>query len=205
MSIEVALVAGVLGLGGLAAALGSLCYLHLAPTGLSPVRNPVSQYGITSFRSGYRAATISLGVAGAAVAAGVAGALSEQGLDVVVGLLVVFAIGRLIISWFPMDPPGAPPTSTGHAHLLIAATTFSAATVAAIRLGSVLSRSARWHGLASVSTDLGWAMGACVAGMLFSRLSPELRSYFGAIERGLYVAIISWLAVLAIACVAGSP
>ena len=50
--------AGVTALLALAVTVASLGYLHFAPTGLSPVRNAVSQYGITPFRAGYRVATL---------------------------------------------------------------------------------------------------------------------------------------------------
>jgi hypothetical protein len=56
-------VAGMIALAALAVTVASLGYLHLAPTGLSPIRNAVSQYGITPFRTGYRAATIAFAVA----------------------------------------------------------------------------------------------------------------------------------------------
>jgi hypothetical protein len=39
--------------------------------------------------------------------------------------------------------------------------------------------------------------------MLLSRIGPELRRAFGAIERMLYVAIIAWLVVMGVACATG--
>lgn len=196
--------AGVVALVGLAATVCSLAYLHIAPTGLSALRNAVSQYGITEYRGGYRAATISFGVAGAALAVGVADAVHAMGKGVVVALLVVFAIGRLIISWFPMDAPDAPRTSTGTAHGIIALVTFGSATLAAFRFGSVLTSGVWWHSLASVSTGFGWAMVVCLAGMVLRRSVPTLRNAFGAIERGFYVAMIGWFTAIAIACAAGA-
>ena len=80
--------AGVISLLALAAVVVSLGYLHLEPTGLSPVRNAVSQYGITSFRAGYRVATIAFGLSGVALASGVDRAVSGRGRSLVVGLLV---------------------------------------------------------------------------------------------------------------------
>ena len=162
------MLAGVLALIGVGSGVASLCYLHLAPTGLSPLRNAVSQYGITKYRAGYRAATISLGLAGAATAVGVAAALRGKGLDQVVALMVVFAVARVIISWFPMDAPGATRTSTGQTHGLVAIVTFGAVTIAALRLGDLLDRSVRWHALGPVSTDLGWAMAASIAAMFLT-------------------------------------
>jgi len=100
------------------------------PTGLSPVRNAVSQYGITPFRAGYRVATIAFAAAGIALAAGIGLALGSGGRPVVV-LLVIFAIARAAISWFPMDVPGSERTSTGQMHGLLAIGAFAAATGAA--------------------------------------------------------------------------
>jgi hypothetical protein len=51
-------IAGMISLIGLAVTVASLAWLHARRTGLSWGRNPVSQYGITPFRSGYRVATI---------------------------------------------------------------------------------------------------------------------------------------------------
>jgi len=196
-------VAGVAALLALAAVVASLGYLHLEPTGLSPVRNAVSQYGITTFRGGYRAATIAFGIAGLALAVGFYQTVKGTGRAVVI-LLVIFAIARCAISWFPMDAPGAARTSTGQMHGLLALGAFGSVTIAAFRLGGVLALQERWHSLAVVSTALGCAMVACLAGMALGRSVPALRARFGAIERGFYLSAIAWFAVFAVACAAGS-
>ena len=119
------MVAGGVALVGVAIAIASLVYLYLAPTGMSPIHDAVSQYGISKYRAGYRAATMSLGIAGAALAFGVGDVVrGSKGANVAVALLVVFALGRLVISWFPMDEPGSARTSAGQAHGLIAIVTF---------------------------------------------------------------------------------
>jgi len=176
-------VAGVIALVALAAVVASLGYLHLEPTGLSPVRNAVSQYGITTFRAGYRVATIAFGVAGTALAVGVDEAVSGDGRKAVVALLVLFSIARGAISWFPMDAPGADRTSTGQTHGLLALVAFASATFAAFKLGNVLSHEARWRSLATVSSAFGWAMVACLLGIALARSLPQVRARFGAIER----------------------
>ncbi|MGA3354501.1 MAG: DUF998 domain-containing protein [Acidimicrobiales bacterium] len=192
--------AGVISLLALAAVVVSLGYLHLEPTGLSPVRNAVSQYGITSFRAGYRVATIAFGLSGVALASGVDRAVSGRGRSLVVGLLVVFAAARFAIGWFPMDAPGAARTQTGQTHGLLALFAFASATIAAFRLGGVLSQEQRWHSLATVSTALGFAMAACLVGLGLARSIPAARTRFGAIERGFYVSAIAWFAVFSFAC-----
>jgi len=194
-------VAGAIALAALAAVVASLGYLHLAPTGLSPVRNAVSQYGITRFRAGYRVATIAFAVAGVALAVGISRAAGSRA-TAVVALLAVFAAARAVISWFPMDAPGAARTSTGHAHGLLAIAAFGGATAAAFRLGSVLARGGTWHALAPVSTALAALMAACLAGLALARSYPAVRARFGAIERGFYLSAIAWFAVFAVACVA---
>jgi hypothetical protein len=193
-------VAGVTALLALATVVAALGYLHFAPTGLSPVRNAVSQYGITTFRAGYRVATIAFGVAGIALAIGIDRSTSGGGREAVVVVLVLFAIARLAISWFPMDAPGSDRTSTGQMHGLLALVAFASATYAAFRLAIVLSHGTRWRSLAPVSSALGWAMVACLLGMLLARSFPAVRARFGSIERGFYLSAIAWFAVFASAC-----
>jgi hypothetical protein len=179
--------AGVIALVALGAVIVSLGYLHVAPTGLSPVRNAVSQYGITPFRAGYRVATIAFAVAALGLALG-----------------LHRAITRALISWFPMDAPGTPRTTTGRQHGLLAIAAFIAATIAAFRLGSALSGGARWHSLAPVSTALGGAMLACLLAIVVARRVPAVHERFGAIERGFYLAAIAWFAVFSLACALGA-
>ncbi len=195
--------AGAVALIGLATVVASLGWLHLEPTGLSPLRNAVSQYGITPFRAGYRVATLAFALAGVALALALHRALGDQhGVTDIVVALAVFAFARAVISWFPMDAPGAPRSSTGQTHGLLAIVTFAAATYAAFKLGTVLSRATRWHSLAGVSTALGWAMLVCLLAMMLARSVPAVRARFGAVERCFYLAAIAWFAVFATASLA---
>lgn len=174
--------------------------LHLLPTGLSPLHNAVSQYGITRYRLGYRIQTISLGVAGAAAAVGIAKAAPGRGRLVLV-VLGVFAVARLAISWFPMDPPGSEPTSDGRNHGLLAIATFLAIIVAAARLPQLVHAIGGWHGVATASVVIAWAMVASMVAMITSRRSAGTGGYFGMAERVFYVAIVAWLVAVGIALV----
>jgi Protein of unknown function (DUF998) len=193
--------AGAVSLVGTASAMGALLFLHLAPTGLSPLRTPVSQYGITPYRAWYRVMTISMGVAGAGIAAALSRLPSR--FYEVIALLAVFAACRLAISWFPMDTPGAPRSSTGQTHGWLAIVTFGSIAIAAIRLCKQLEVNTLLDRLASTSRILGWLMVACFALLFFARLAPDLRRYFGASERALYLAILVWLVVVGVACATG--
>ena len=192
--------AGVVCLAGTAVGVGAVVVLHVLPTGLSPVRNAVSQYGITRYRLGYRVQTISLGVAGAAAAVGIAEAAPGRGRFVLV-VLGVFAVARLAISWFPMDAPGSEPTSDGRAHGLLAIATFLAIIVAAARLPQLVHTVGGWHGVATASVVIAWAMVASMVAMIASRRSAGTRGYFGMAERVFYVAIVAWLVAVGIALV----
>jgi Protein of unknown function (DUF998) len=198
---QVTQVAGVIALLALAALLASLTYLHVAPTGLSPAHNAVSQYGITRFRGGYRAATIAFAIAGAALALEVATVINGHGGFQVIVLLIIFAFARAAISWFPMDAPGAERTSTGRTHGWLAIAAFGGATLAAIRLARVLDLlPSQWHALAQFSAVVGWIMAALLLVMALARSVPAVRSAFGAIERGFYLAAIVWFAIVGLGC-----
>lgn len=196
-------VAGAVSLAGVSTSIGALAYLHRAPTGLSPIRNAVSQYGISSYRWGYRLLTISMAVAGASLAIALHASVHGAGIATVLALLGVFSLARLAISWFPMDAPGAQRTTTGAQHGLLAIATFLSVAIAAIRLCRVLERDPAWTMLASVSRGLGWAMAVCIGILMLSRIGSDLRRVFGAVERALYVAIIAWLVVVGVACATG--
>lgn len=197
-------VAGSVSLVALAAVVASLGYLHLAPSGLSPVRNAVSQYGITRFRSGYRAATIAFGLSALALALAIGeGGRRSGGTGTVVALLVVFALARLSISWFPMDSPGSQRTETGRRHGLLAMAAFASATAAAFALGRSWSgvASGRFGSFAGVSSGLGAAMLASLFAMAMARSSPGLRERFGLVERCFYLVAIAWFAFVAVVLV----
>jgi hypothetical protein len=194
-------VLGVIALIAVVVALGTLIYLHIAPTGLSPVVNAISQYGITRFSLGYRIVTIALGISGLAIAVGVSFGLPTQSTGLWVISLSVFGVARLIISWFVLDAPGDSRTMSGRNHDIISLITFVAMTTAAFLAEGPLAAEASWSSLAPVSVALGSAMGVFTVAALVFALVPRLRRIFGIAERLLYAAVIAWLAVFAIACI----
>ena len=194
------MIAGIVTLLALAALVASLTWLHLQPTGLSPMRNAVSQYGISAYRGGYRVATLAFAVAGIALAVGISARLHARAHTVEV-LLVVFAAARSVISWFPMDEPGTERTATGRRHGLLAIAAFASVTAAAFKLSRVLTHATVWHQFAPVSSGLGWLMLALLLAMGLRRSLPQLGPWFGGIERAFYAAAIIWCTVIAIACV----
>jgi hypothetical protein len=188
-------------LAATAVGVGAVVVLHVLPTGLSPMRNAVSQYGITRYRLGYRVQTIAFAVAGGAAAVGLADAAPGRA-RALIALILVFVLARLVISWFPMDEPGSETTNSGRMHGLIAIVTFVVIALAAGRLGAVAHQVPGWTTLATVSSVLAWLMLASLIAMMVvrrgARVTHSTPSYFGAIERVFYLAVVAWFALVGV-------
>jgi hypothetical protein len=185
----------------IAVTVASLVYLHISPTGLNPVRDAVSRYGITDYRTGYRAAAISLGISALALAVALAEAFDEVNVPGTI-FLILLGLARLLIGWVPMDAPGAEKTASGRNHNLLAAAFFACATVAAFLYTGSFAGDPDLVGLAPVSAALAWALTALSVLVLVTALVPALRRVFGLVERLLYVAVIAWIATVAITLIA---
>jgi hypothetical protein len=172
--------AAALALAFTAACVGCLVYLHLAPTGYSPVRNAVSEYGVGAYARWYALQAAFAGVAALCLA------LALRHPERVVVLLVLFAAARILSGWFPTDTIASQMrTRRGAIHLVLAGIAFTAAPWAAI----ALTRShdgVPWLGRIMVA----FAIGA------FISLRTSLRPWFGLVERGFYVAMLTWLALV---------
>jgi hypothetical protein len=179
---------------GLSVGVVALVVLHLVGTGLAPLKNAVSQYGISSYKTGYRAQTLAYATAGIGAAIGVA---SLRTTDVAFcGLCVIFAASRAVISWFPMDEPGADRTATGRRHGLLAFAAFAAANVAAGSLPSVVRNNSGPSVAAHLSELAAIAMLASFLAMGAARRSGG--ELFGLAERSFYVFMTLWLVAVAI-------
>src|SRR5581483_5867402 len=132
------------------------------------------EYGVGAYARWYQAQATAAGLA----AVGLAVALG--GPRRILVYLAVFAAARLAITQAPLD---ARPV----AHWLLALLAFGAVTVAGVRL------TAPEHG----APALGWAMVAFAVLMGLARRNAPLRTWFGLIERGFYVAMLAWLALVA--------
>ena len=193
---------GVATLVGIGICAVSLIVLHLLPTGLSPLRHPVSQYGITHYWIGYRVQSVAMGVSAIGAALGI-GQVAISGRHLAIALLWVFGVARLMISWFPMDAPGSIRTERGRRHGILAIVAFGAATASAIHLGGVLNSAGLWGGAATAIEAIGALMLAGLVAMSTIRRRPLLRTYFGAVERMFYVGAISYLVVIGFELVSG--
>jgi hypothetical protein len=181
-------------LAGVAIGVAALVALHVLPTGLSPLRNPVSQYGISKYRVGYRVQTIAFGIAGVGAAIGLSSL--HGSVAPLIGFCVVFALARLAISWFPMDQPGTERTATGRRHGLLAICAFGAIGIAAEELHKVLVSDRIDLAYATSSRVLALLMVASFVGMGVARRSGS--GFFGLAERAFYLCMTAWLVLVAV-------
>jgi hypothetical protein len=193
---------GTVALVGVLVTLAALVTLHILPTGLSPLRDPVSAYGISRVRGLYRAQTLGTAVAAAALAVAVVAASLESAVPLIVAL-VVLALTRGVISWVPMDAEGAARTGTGRAHNLLAFGAFAAASVAGFMGGIALGATEGYDSAAGVSTALGWFMTGASALTLLAAAVRGLRGMLGFAERLIYAGMLVWLTFVAIVLVIG--
>jgi hypothetical protein len=165
------------------AASAVLVRLHFLPTGLSPIKDAVSDYGTTRFHPYYRAMVVLLGAGSALFAIGLAQDTDARGL----AWLWIFAASRVAIAGFMTDADPPPFTREGRVHWLLAATAFTSIAFAASGVS--------WTGDPEILGPLGAFVAVTAIGTLVTRLVPSFRAFFGLVERLLYIAMIAWLIV----------
>lgn len=191
---------GVLAIMSLAVGITALVVLHLAPTGYSPVRDAVSDYGVGRYAWGYRTQVIAIGVA----AAFEAGGFARDGTAATAGIvwLVVYAASRIAIALAPTDLPDAPRTRTGRVHALLAIVAFTSIAVATSSIPNDLRGVSGWGGWADPLNTLGTIVVVTAVATALAILIPPLRRVFGLVERLLYLASLAWLLTAAVAFIA---
>jgi hypothetical protein len=176
--------------------IGCLIVLHLVPSGLHPMRDPVSLYGTTRYSVLYRVQAIASGICALCLLL----ALTEQHIPLPsLGLLMLacYGIARIAIAAFMMDAHGKR-TLTGSIHILLAAVAFTTIAVAVGMDTASLLLSPLWNGL-SVFLSLAEYL-TIISALLFLLVSllPVLRPFTGLIERGIYLGALCWLALVII-------
>lgn len=181
-------------LAGVVTVVAALGFLHLARTGLSAVRDPVSGYALTRYRSIYALAAGAAAVAGLSVAL-----LASQvpGTAASVGLLIAFAAARALIPLFPMDAPGVARSATGLVHSALATLAFATVTGAAFLAVQPLAAVAE-RPLSAISSVAAVVMAIGSAGVIAGAARAGPRRLVGLAERLIYLSFIGWFAAVAV-------
>lgn len=195
-----AAVLAALSAAAVGAAALSLVWVDLRPTGRSAMRDAVSDHGADPrYRLFYRVLVVLLGLGALLLLIALA-----RGTDVARGGLIwlgVYAVSRVAIAAFPTDLPGAPVTTVGRVHLVLAAAAFTAIAFAAADLTPSLGDQPGWGGASGLLDVLRWAVVGAAFATLVTRVVPQLRGVFGLIERLLYAASFAFLLTVAIEAV----
>ena len=169
----------------LLAAVLVLVRLHVAPTGLRPAIDAVSDYGTTPFHLLYRAQAVLVGVAAILVAAGLASGTDATGL----GWLYAFGVCRIAISVFMTDRPRSPASTQGRIHAALA--------VAAFTTIAVATTTVQWTAEPPILAQLGLVVAVAAIATAVTALVRPLQPVFGLAERALYAAFLAWLLITA--------
>lgn len=186
-------------LAAVAVSLGALLVAHLRHTGLSPLHQPVSQYALSSAAPWYRTQTLAMSLAALALAGSGLAGVGLAGMRGVALWLGLFAVTRAVVSWYPMDAPGAERTRTGALHGLLAIGAFASISLSANRFARVVGSAHVTQWWSRASSVVSVAMVVLLVVMVASRALRVVRNYFGLVERLFYLAIISWFVIVAAA------
>lgn len=186
----------IVGTVALAATDFCLLALHLVPSGVNPVSNPVSLYGTTRFSKLYRVQAVASGICALCLLLALEARQSNLPQFGLV-MLGCYGIARICIAAFMMDALGKR-TSTGSIHIILAAVAFTGIAIAVGVLTTSLLSSPLWSEL-SVFLSLAEYL-AIISALLFLLVSlfPTLRSFTGLTERGIYLGALYWLGLVII-------
>lgn len=192
-------VAAYAGLAGMLLFAAISIVFHALPTGYSPLRNPVSDFATSSYRSLMIAAFLLLGSGVLALAAAFAAGLGA-GKRIALGVFFIAAFGasRLLVAFFPSDVDGSERTAHGRLHTLFTFLGFFSIILAVIVLTPVFGRvfeRAAWAGVYGTLRQLELVVFILGVVLWITRMK-SLRPFFGLVERLFYLSSLAWLFVL---------
>ncbi|HOB65884.1 DUF998 domain-containing protein [Ottowia sp.] len=179
-------------------ALALLIALHLRPPTRNVVRDPVSDYGVGASRPLFQMYgwAGNVGVLALSAAAYTRQAPALPGwLPAGLLALLVCRLGLLV---FPTDLEGAPRTSAGRLHMVLAIAQFAIAYTVIDNATPLLAAafSAPWPALLGT---LRWVAAASLAALVACLVLRPLRAFFGLAERVFLVAVALWFLSAALA------
>jgi Protein of unknown function (DUF998) len=184
----------IIGAASLLICIVCLVTLHFLPTGFHPIPDPVSNYGVSSYRVLYRIQAFSSGIAGACLLLIITRSGTVMPVFGIITLLC-FTLSRMIIIAFPTDVK-LPRTRTGMIHILLATLTFAGIACAAGSLTRSLAMLPIWTSVRSELWITTRLIEGSVIAFVFALGFPPLRKITGLIERCIYLGTLAWLGIL---------
>ncbi len=173
----------------------TLLAVHVLPTQVRVLHDPVSSYRLTPYRPWTIVSKVSLSIAAGGTIIGLAGLLGRHAVVACV-LLALFAISTALLTIMPMDARDTASTTGGRVHNALAFIGFASVTAAALVVGSALLE-AGFDEAAIWSTVLGGVMAVGAAGLLIGA-AAQRTNLFGLFERLIYAGFILWFILIGI-------
>jgi hypothetical protein len=172
--------------------------LHLLRPDVAPLARGISHYANGPAGGLMRLATALLGLGGLALVAGLALGIAPAARSVAgLALLGLWSVAQLVTAGFPIDAPGAPPTTAGAIHGL-AGLSFVLPVGAALLLARGYPRDPRWAPVARPARALGLALLAAAVA-LYLLIEPLAGLGVGGLAQRVYwVVLLAWLACTAL-------
>jgi hypothetical membrane protein len=177
---------GLLGLAGAATFVSSLVVLHLMTPGIDWVRDYVSELANETLGSLFIVGTFVHGSGNLALTLGLRAALQPGRLRTLAVLLFgLAALGILLSSLFPIDPPGQAPSMAGYVHRTVSSAAF------ALELFALFAFSATFARQRQQAVSLLLSVIAAVAVALFV-IAVQVGVAPGLAERAALAVFLSW-------------
>jgi len=175
---------------------GVLVWLHAKPTGYSPIRHAVSDYGVGKTR---RLFTTYLGLAGLGgillAAALMLGPEARAVPQRAILFLLLLACMRIGVSLFPTDLEGKPLTRTGVLHYFFAIISIGCTYTIMAELTPFFQTLSDWNTVAGVLNVLLIIATAALVALVITLWKP-LRNIFGLFERLFVLTGTAWFLVV---------
>jgi hypothetical protein len=196
--------AAIIAIIGISSVLVEIVAVHFLRPDLDPLASPISQYAIGPYGAFMTSALLIWGLASLLLAVGLHRRVRPSGwLGGGFLLLVVFAVGLVSTSIFPMDVPFPPEnfspksfTAVGFIHVLSATIASVCFPFAALLLAKSFQKDERWQVFHRPAYVLAWVnLAACMSFFIISGVSIEL---FGIAQKIFAVLALIWLLLTAI-------
>ena len=170
--------------------------LHFLRPETNPLTLGVSYYAVGTYGFLMTAAFLILSLGGATLTFGLLLG-STQGHRSPVGLLLlgIWSLSVALAAIFPIDAPGAPPTTHGMIHELVG-TSFLLFVIAVFLLSRQFARDSRWHAFSRPATVIAFLVLA--AGVALFLMNGIFQSDLGGLVQRMYLFIsLLWLFLIA--------
>ena len=175
-----------------------LFWLHIQPTGYSPIRHAISDYGVGKTQRLFNIYLLLAGLGSAALAAALIFGLEAPSVPQRAIILLLLLAGiRICVSAFPTDLEGKPLTRTGILHYIFAILSVGLVYTIMAQLTPFFQTRPDWQTVNSILKVLLTIATPALAMVVITLWKP-LRNIFGLFERLFVITTTLWFLTVSI-------